>query len=290
MFLDNGPKMKWLTSKATLMTRDHVSGHREVNKCKILNCGKKRTFAWWPEGKKARKVCQKAMMAFGRVVFRFYQPDKEANNDFRKNISRRGKEGTFLESGLSASRNTQWKRESDDWSSSHRTDDSWSPDVWWSCSTRPIGSRSQSKFFKNMHGLVASQQKSAFFLSLSCSSIRRQKFAWRVAISIFRQHNNVLLWLMCLKQVMCPSCFLSLRWKNCVWQSNRIQKKKKRQNNMSSFWSRVGCSTMGRTYCVGLTNLACQSSTKSREQSDPPEMHVLFAVSVRTSSWCIRHA
>ena len=55
-----------------------------MNKYKILNCGKKRTFAWWPEGKKARKACQKAMMAFGRVVFRFTSPTKRQTMTFAK--------------------------------------------------------------------------------------------------------------------------------------------------------------------------------------------------------------
>ena len=107
--LDNGPRMKWLASKVTLMMKDHVSGHgttlsvsgspdhiraaswkeekeREKestkvypkeaeehslakNKHKIPKFGQKRTLLGGPQETKARKACQKAMMTIRRVVF-----------------------------------------------------------------------------------------------------------------------------------------------------------------------------------------------------------------------------
>ena len=39
------------------------------NKHKILKCGQKRTLPGGPKDAKARKACQKAMMAFRRLVF-----------------------------------------------------------------------------------------------------------------------------------------------------------------------------------------------------------------------------
>ena len=107
--LDNGPRMKWLASKVTLMMKDHVSGHgttlsvsgspdhiraaswkeekeREKestkvypkeaeehslakNKHKIPKFGQKRTLLGGSQETRARKACQKAMMAIRRVVF-----------------------------------------------------------------------------------------------------------------------------------------------------------------------------------------------------------------------------
>ena len=47
-----------------------------MNKDKILNGGQKRTLLGGPEDRKARKACQKAMMAFRRVVFSLTSPTK----------------------------------------------------------------------------------------------------------------------------------------------------------------------------------------------------------------------
>ena len=84
------------------------------NKHKILKCGQKRTLLGGPKDAKARKACQKAMMAFRRLVFVLTSPTKVQARIFPQNKGRgkdqkgNGKEGTFPQSGLSASlRNTQ---------------------------------------------------------------------------------------------------------------------------------------------------------------------------------------
>ena len=70
-----------------------------MNKHKILNGGQKRTLLAGPDERKARKACQKAMMAFRRVGFRPYQPDKGAGKDYTQNKCKgkdqkgKGKEG-----------------------------------------------------------------------------------------------------------------------------------------------------------------------------------------------------
>ena len=84
-------------------------------------------------------------MVFKRAVFALTSPTKvEASKDFHQNKGRgkdqkgKGKEGTFPQSGLSASETPNEEKygrawESDDWSSSHWTDDSWTPDAGWFC-------------------------------------------------------------------------------------------------------------------------------------------------------------
>ena len=140
--------MKRLASKATLMMKDHVFGHETTlsvpgspdhsraarlkeekerkkekaeddpkgpeehslakNKHKILKCGQKRTLLGGTKERKARKDCQKAMMAFRRVVFAD-QRDKSAGKDLHHNKGRgkdqkgKGEEGTLPQSGFSAS-------------------------------------------------------------------------------------------------------------------------------------------------------------------------------------------
>ena len=124
---------------------------------------------------------------FHKSGFRLYQPDKGAGKDFpdHKGIGEhpkaKGKEGTFPQSGFSASETPNeegygqaW--ESDDLSASHWTDDSWTPDAGWFCTkahtawmvatplnlanhpthvvpdlgcTRSIGSRTAIERFKN---------------------------------------------------------------------------------------------------------------------------------------------
>ena len=51
---------------------------------KIPNGGKKRTQFGGPKERKARRACQKAMMASKRVVFALTSPTKEAGKDFPK--------------------------------------------------------------------------------------------------------------------------------------------------------------------------------------------------------------
>ena len=162
---------------------------------------------------------------------------KGAGKDFPK-IKGRGKDqkgkakGTLPQSGLSAS-------ESDDWSASHRTDDSWAPDAAWFCTeahtawmvatplnlashpthvvldlgcTRSIGSKSAIERFK----------KHAWYYGITtkfcrCNVFRVRELGYRnlhgeLHYPLSKNTTiHVLLRLMCFRQVMCPSCFPSLR-------------------------------------------------------------------------------
>ena len=76
---------------------------------------------------------------FHKGGFRLYQPDKGAGKDFPQTKAEeriekeKGKEGTYPQSGFSASETPNEEGESDDWSASHQTDDSWTPDAGWFC-------------------------------------------------------------------------------------------------------------------------------------------------------------
>ena len=112
------------------------------NKHKILECGQKRVLLGGPKDAKARKACQKPMLAFRSVVFRPHQPDKGAGKDYIQNKRKgksqkgKGKKETHPQSGLSASEAPEeegyshaW--EYDDWSSSQWPGDSWTPAAAW---------------------------------------------------------------------------------------------------------------------------------------------------------------
>ena len=181
--LDNGPRKKWLASKATLMMEDHVSGHgttlsvsgspdhtraaswneekeREKeskkvfpkeaeehwlakNKHKILKCGQKRTLLGGPKDAKARKACQKAMMAFRRVVFTLTSQRKAQARIVPRTKAREGSQrGKCMEERSSVSIPTfsLWNPEeegcslaweSDDWSCRQWLDGSWTPVAGW---------------------------------------------------------------------------------------------------------------------------------------------------------------
>ena len=92
-------------------------------------------FAWWSKGKKGNKGWSKGNEGFHKGGFRPYQRDKGAGKDYTQNKDKgkdqkgKGKEGTYPQSGLSASQTPNeedyghaW--ESDDWSASHWPDDS----------------------------------------------------------------------------------------------------------------------------------------------------------------------
>ena len=115
-----------------------------MNNRKILNGGKKRTQFGGPRERKARRACQKAMMASTRVVLALTSPTKVQGKDFHqskgrgKDQKREGKQGTYPPSGFSASETPNGEGygqawESDDWSASHWTDDSWTPHAGWFC-------------------------------------------------------------------------------------------------------------------------------------------------------------
>ena len=104
-------------------------------KHKILTCGPRRTLLGGPKERKARRACQKAVMAFTRVVLaltihRFLSQQRQGKG--------KGNDGQYPQSGLSATEAPDeegyghaW--ESDDWSPSQWLDDSWTPSAGWSC-------------------------------------------------------------------------------------------------------------------------------------------------------------
>ena len=181
-----------------------------MSKRKIPNRGNEKAKFGGP---KARMACQKAMMASIKVVFALTSPKKSRQEGYGR------------------------ARESDDSSASHGTDDSWTPDAGWFCTkahtawmvATPLNlaihpthvvldfahsrldQKRQPKNSRSMHGIMALRRNSAVAISVSCLPTPRQKPARRVALSTFQQQHHVLQKLMCLRQVMCPSCFPSLR-------------------------------------------------------------------------------
>ena len=101
--------------------------------------------AWWSKGKKGKKGLSKGNDGFQKGGFRPYQPDKGTDERLspeqrcRKRTQKgKDKEGTYPQSGFSASETFNdeghghaW--ESDDWSVSPWTGDSWTPDAKWFC-------------------------------------------------------------------------------------------------------------------------------------------------------------
>ena len=96
----------------------------------------RKDFVWWFKGKKGSDGMSKNNDGFHKGGFRPYQPDKGAGKDYTQNKGKgkdqkgKGKEGTYAQSGLSASETLNEEgyghaRESDDGSISHWTDDSW---------------------------------------------------------------------------------------------------------------------------------------------------------------------
>ena len=122
--LDNGPRMKWLASKVTLMMKDHVSGHgttlsvsgspdhkgRQLKRRKGKGKGKHKgiswrsgraflgdkqaqdpeiwseeDFAWWSTGNKGKKGLSKGNDGYQKGGFRPYHPDKGAGKDYHHN-------------------------------------------------------------------------------------------------------------------------------------------------------------------------------------------------------------
>ena len=59
------------------------------NEHKILNGGQKRTLLGGPKERKARRACQKAILASRRVVLRPYQPDKGRRQGLSPNHGQR---------------------------------------------------------------------------------------------------------------------------------------------------------------------------------------------------------
>ena len=123
-------------------------------------------------------------------------------------------------------------------------------------------------------------------VDLSCSPTPKQKPARKVALFTFQQHHNVLPRLMCLRQVMCPSCFLSLSQMKNLGITIELdpQGDKMTCAPFGLYSSPAEHSTMGHVV-LDLTNLAYQPTTKSCEQPGHPKRHVTFAMSERRPAY-----
>ena len=114
---------------------------REMKKRKRQRTGTE----WWseedlrggPKERKARKACQKAMMVFRRVVFARTSPTKMQARIFPKTKAEKrikkekAKKEPFRNPDCQSQKHPM--RESHDWSSSHWTDHSRTPDAGWFC-------------------------------------------------------------------------------------------------------------------------------------------------------------
>ena len=104
-----------------------------MDRHKILNGGQKRTLLAGPKERKARKACQKAMMAFRSVVFALTSQtkafkDKTQNKGKGKDRKGKGKEGAYPRSGLSASETPNEEGCGRAW-----PDESWASAAGWFC-------------------------------------------------------------------------------------------------------------------------------------------------------------
>ena len=108
----------------------------------------------------------------------------------------------------------------------------------------------QSEGSRNMRCVMALQQKVALAISRLCLPSLRQKRVGKVVLYTFRQYLHVLPELMCLRQVMCPSCFPSSEEKfgDDYWIGST-----RRQDYMSSVGLVLFSGRMfhSGTYCVG---------------------------------------
>ena len=134
----------------------------------------------------------------------------------------------------------------------------------------------QSKDSRSTHGIMALRQNSAVATNLSCLPNPRQKPARKVASSTFQQFHHVLPMLMCLRQVMCPSCFPSLRRKTSMTVKLDRKGDKITCPAFALCSSPAGHPTMGHIV-LDLTNLAYQPTTRRD--------YVTFAMSERRPAY-----
>ena len=141
----------------------------------------------------------------------------------------------------------------------------------------------QSKYSGNMHGILALRRNSAVVTNVSCLPTLLQKLARKVAISTFQQFHHVLHKVDVLETGDVPILLFPLSKMENLGTTIELDPKG-RQNYMFQilvlYSSPAEHSTMGHVV-LDLTNLACQPTTKSREQSGHPERRVTFAMSER---------
>ena len=248
------------------------------------------------------------------------QPDKGAGKEFpqfkgkRMDQKRKGKEGTYHQSGFSPSETPNeegygqaW--ESDDWSASHWTDDSWTPDAGWFCTrtytawmvatplnlanhpthdvldpgcTRSIGSRAAIERFKKhtwYHGITTEFCRcntSSVFANSKTETCKESCIIHFPTIPPCSTKVDVL------ETGDVPILFSPSQMKN-LGMTIELDLKGDTITcpAFGLYSSQAEHSTKGHAVLV-LTNLP---TTKSREQSGHPTRHVTFAMSGRRPAY-----
>ena len=203
--------------KAKVDSKEKEEHSLVENKHRTLNGGQKKIVLGGTKEHEARRACQKAMMAFRKVVV-VHINQKITGSDFNahkgrgKTLKGKGKEGAYPQSGFSASEAPGEERysqslELDDWYSSLPDD---------SCSTLPTAGNTawiasvalnlahgrldrerQSKGSRNTRGIMTLRKNFAPAISPLCLPTLRQRLVWKAQLFIFRQHLHVLPELMC---------------------------------------------------------------------------------------------
>ena len=136
-----------------------------------------------PKEKKGKKGLSKRNDGLQKGGFRPYQPDKGAGKDFHQNKGRgkdqqgKGKEGTFPQSGLSASETPNEEIYGHGWESDDWTDDSRTPDAGWFCTEAHTASMVATP-------LNLANHPTHVVLYLGCT----RSIGPRAAIEIFEKH------------------------------------------------------------------------------------------------------
>ena len=179
---------------------------------------------------------------------------------------------------------------------SHWTDDSWTPDAgvvfctkahtaWMVATPLNLANRPTPVVLDlgctrstRSRAAIERFKKHAWYYGVTTEfcrcPTRRQKPAWRVAVSSFQQHHHVLPRLMCLNEGDVPILFSLSQMKNLGMTV--VLDPKGHTITCPAF----EYSTMGHIV-LDLTNLAYQPTTKSSEQPGHPKIRVTFAMPER---------
>ena len=151
----------------------------------------------------------------------------------------------------------------------------------------------QSEDSRSMHGIVALRRNSAVVTNLSCSPTRRQKPAWRVAVSTFQTTPPCSTKVDVLETGDVSILFSLSQMRNLGTTIELDPKGDKITCPAFGLYSSPAeCSTIG-DIVLDVTSLAYQPATKSREQPGHPKRHAIFAMSERKPAHpkpCTRHA
>ena len=139
----------------------------------------------------------------------------------------------------------------------------------------------QSEDSRSMHDIVALRRNSAVVTNFSCSPTRRQKPAWRVAVSTIQTTPP------CSTKVDVfetgdVSILFSLSQMRNLSTTVELHPKGDKITcpAFGLYSSPVECSIIG-DIVLYVTSLSYQSATKSREQPGHPKRHAIFAMSER---------